>query len=827
MKNYFILVLSLFIACSISSQNYFGNQKIIAESEVTGIQSIDVADLDGDNDLDVVSISSNDQKLVWFENTDGYGTFSSSVLISDSIQSGRRVKAADVDGDGDVDLLVAKTSLDAGIYWYENVNGSGTFSNPRLVCYGGYANQIVTTDINFNTNVDVLNTSGSVVWVEYIGGTGNTFYFMDEISMFFSSPMFLRFADFDNDNDPDILTNIPSWQGGTSIATLEYDTLGPNTMNLSPYEDPVAVTGSQNYFRDAWPADVNGDGNIDIVYSNQGDSELGWLENTNGQLSFPTKHVISDSTNDVYKIYPADFDGDGDIDLAYNTNPNGEVAWYENINGYGTFEFGSIISNNDLGAIDLIVADIDGDNDPDLVSNASNHNRISWYKNDGTGSFSLQQNLCESDFAGIECIYASDIDGDGLNDVLVASSKDNKIGWYKNTQTGNGFGSYHLITDSASSAKAVSATDIDGDGDNDVIIAASGDQKIAWFENLDGQGSFGTEQVVSNFVNEAHEVTACDMDGDEDQDLVVASEWQFLGWFENLDGQGTFGNRFEITHNISSVENILTGDIDGDGDVDILPVQGATIPYWYENADALGNSFVKKDIDNNLYDVLDLDLVDFDLDGDLDIIGIVYNSQFPNYDKIFYYENTGNGNYASRVELTDQTGWSWPLRAIDYDVDGDMDIVFGSMDNYGIFWIKNLGQNNFSNPKPVHGELRIPWEIIVTDLTGDDVNDILAMGIGNDKIIWNENLNNVGISKARKNNIEVFPNPATDIVHVESSIPVKNLRIIAIDGTQILKMENIDQKRHQLSISKLPVGVYFLIIEDAGNTHVRKVVKQE
>ena len=812
---------------SISSQNYFGNQKIIAESELTGIQSIDVVDLDGDNDLDVVSISSNDQKLVWFENTDGYGTFSSSVLIADSIQGGRRVKGEDVDGDGDMDLLIAKSGGNAGIYWYENVNGTGTFSNPRLVCYGGYANQIVTADINFNANVDVLNTSGSVVWVEYIGGTGNTFYFMDEISMFFSSPMFLRFADFDNDNDPDILSNIPSMMGGSSIATLEYDTLGTTVMNMSPYEDPVGVTGSQNYFRDGWPADMDGDGDIDIVYSNMGDSELGWLENDNAQLSFPTKHIISDSTNDVFKIYPGDFDCDGDIDLAYNTNQNGEVAWYENIDGYGTFAFSSTISNNDLGAIDLIAADIDGDNDLDLVSNASNQNRISWYINDGTGGFSLQQNLCESDFAGIECIYASDINGDGLNDVLVASSKDNKIGWYKNTQTGNGFGVYRLITNSASSAKAVTATDIDRDGDNDVIIAASGDQKIAWFENLDGQGNFGPENVVSNVVNEAHEVTACDMDGDEDQDLVVASEWQFLGWFENLDGQGTFGNRFEITHNISFVENILIGDIDGDWDKDVLPVQGSTGPYWFDNADAQGNSFVKKDIDNNLYDVQDLDLIDFDLDGDLDVIAIVYNSQFPNYDKIFFYENTGNGNFASRVELSDQPGWSWALRAIDYDIDGDMDIVFGSMDNYGIFWIKNLGQNNFSNPIPVHGELRIPWEIIITDLTGDDVNDILAMGIGNDKIIWNENLNNVGISEISKNNVEVYPNPSTDKIFVESSMPLKSLRLIAIDGTELLEINDITNNPYQLNISELTSGVYFLILDDTKKTYVRKVLKPE
>ena len=61
---------------------------------------------------------------------------------------------------------------------------------------------------------------------------------------------------------------------------------------------------------------------------------------------------------------------------------------------------------------------------------------------------------------------------------------------------GQDFGSQQVITLSADYAYSVYATDLDGDGDADVLSASSEDDKIAWYENLGG-GSFGSEQVIT------------------------------------------------------------------------------------------------------------------------------------------------------------------------------------------------------------------------------------------------------------------------------------------------------------------------------------------
>ena len=80
-------------------------------------------------------------------------------------------------------------------------------------------------------------------------------------------------------------------------------------------------------------------------------------------------------------------------------------------------------------------------------------------------------------------IYATDIDGDGDMDVLSAFPNVNKVVWYTNDGSGN-FSEQRIITTEVDGVKSVYATDIDGDGDMDVLSASRFDNKIAWYENL-------------------------------------------------------------------------------------------------------------------------------------------------------------------------------------------------------------------------------------------------------------------------------------------------------------------------------------------------------
>ncbi len=81
-------------------------------------------------------------------------------------------------------------------------------------------------------------------------------------------------------------------------------------------------------------------------------------------------------------------------------------------------------------------------------------------------------------------VFAADVDGDGDLDALSASSFDDKIAWYENLAGDGSSWSTHVISTSADGAWSVFAADVDGDGDLDALSASTNDDKVAWYENL-------------------------------------------------------------------------------------------------------------------------------------------------------------------------------------------------------------------------------------------------------------------------------------------------------------------------------------------------------
>ena len=92
-------------------------------------------DLDGDDDIDVLSACQGDDTIMWYENADGVGGSWTRHTIAISVHDAMSVFAVDVDGDGDIDVLLASLG-DDNIAWYENMDGIGLRWSAHMINNG-------------------------------------------------------------------------------------------------------------------------------------------------------------------------------------------------------------------------------------------------------------------------------------------------------------------------------------------------------------------------------------------------------------------------------------------------------------------------------------------------------------------------------------------------------------------------------------------------------------------------------------------------------------------------------------------------------------------
>ncbi|MDC8000387.1 T9SS type A sorting domain-containing protein [Aequorivita todarodis] len=332
-------------------------------------------------------------------------------------------------------------------------------------------------------------------------------------------------------------------------------------------------------------ADVDGDTKIDILSANKFGGNLSWYKNLDGLGNFGPQHIIA-LLDDTIHVSAADLDGDGDVDVLAVSYFNDLVVWYENLDGQGNFSNQKIISTQVDGAFSVIAADIDGDGDLDVLSGSDNSG-IAWYENlDGQGNFSASRIIYNT--SGSRSIEAVDMDGDGDMDVLSNSSSNSEwIFWIENMNGLGNFVSKHVIDNIGLYFNVIYAADVDNDDDMDVFSVSIGDNEVVWYENLDGMGNFGQINTITHTLEDAWTVFASDLDNDGDIDVLSTSVEPFGGeivWFENLDGMGSFGSKNVISSEHQFPRSVIAADIDNDGDMDVIASsQNDDKIAWYEN----------------------------------------------------------------------------------------------------------------------------------------------------------------------------------------------------------------------------------------------------
>lgn len=275
--------------------------------------------------------------------------------------------------------------------------------------------------------------------------------------------------------------------------------------------------------------------------------------------------------------------------------------------------------------------------------------------------------------------------------------------------------------------------DIDGDGDLDLIFSQDFQRQPALFEN-DGSGFF-TDITASNLpimTLSSSRAQFGDLDNDGDLDIYINSGGtsRFTAGQNRVytnDGTGVFTDQTALFHplvNFNEPMDVTLGDIDGDFDIDVrLAGTGNNNSRLLRN-DGTGVLSIIGGVPNDS-SCYSYDFGDIDGDGDMDMIGV--NAGTGNTDLLL--ENDGTGVFAN---ISSQLSPNPSLddndsKFLDYDYDGDLDLIIGRLGTGGERLYNNDGNGNFTLTSNIFQVLSdSTLDIVVADFTGDGRLDVVT-----------------------------------------------------------------------------------------------------
>lgn len=316
-----------------------------------GPWSIFAADLDEDGDIDLMTANSHsDNVSVLLNNGDATFVSPSNYPVGEEPWS---VFAADLDGDGYSDLITANM-YDSDVSVLLN-NGNGTFASPSFYPVGDSPSWVFAADLDGDGDLDLVtaNVYGDNVSVLLNNGDGTfatqSTYPVGDGTM----PASVFAADLDGDGDLDLATGN---YGSYDVAVLLNNgngTFGSST--LYPVgELPLSV----------FAADLDADGDLDLAASNCYSTSISVLFN-NGDGTFGPQIVYTVGTC-PWAVFPADIDGDEDLDLTASHEFSSDV-WVLLNDGNGVFDPDSVYPVGDA-PYSIFAADLNDDGDLDLAT---------------------------------------------------------------------------------------------------------------------------------------------------------------------------------------------------------------------------------------------------------------------------------------------------------------------------------------------------------------------------------------------------------------------------------------------------------------------------
>ena len=345
---------------------------------ITLPESMIRVDLDQDGDMDIVSVSSNEE-IIWLDRkTDS--TYEQKIIIN-TLDNPIQIAVDDIDEDGYSDIITASIGdADFSIWYNDGQQNFTEFFLTSTTAQLSNPSYFAICDLDNDNDKDFVIVASSTSTTNPKG----IFWIRNEGSGLFSSPIVIKnnlnlmgeliVHDFDNDGNTDII-----------VADHEYGTSGlhviKNNNNATSFTFMLPVPFRAVSIR---KGDIDGDSLMDFVTRNDETNDIVWFKN-NGNLTFTPHTIVMNENRDV-RFELCDDGNDGHTDIFF----------YESFYGYTNYsDFNAGILKNDgnevftqtnffentYNILSAIPMDTDNDNDIDVFMGIDIFDKISFYKN--------------------------------------------------------------------------------------------------------------------------------------------------------------------------------------------------------------------------------------------------------------------------------------------------------------------------------------------------------------------------------------------------------------------------------------------------------------
>lgn len=644
----------------------FGVPEVVAAGDFDG---------DGDDDLAAVLATGDARALAVLSYSAG-GVWATT-SVAPSVAAADDLIASDLDGDGDLDLVM--NSSGPGVYAY--FNDGMTFTESLVVSVG--AAEVADSDLDADGIEDILFLDEALgEWRLAVGAGAGAFAppvsFLPPALRTWTN---LRAADLDGDGDDDLMLSAPSSVTGGLGRLTWIESLG--ALQFAPARDVPLVEPVD--FEDLVLHDFNGDGLADPAFSRtlQPLGEPNPVLRLNlGAFQFaPSVPLFSGYPMTLREAETAvrffDATGDGALDAVPLGYSGAEPALFPGgVVGAGRWFPEYVPLLLEVGAVtQKVLLDQDGDGDLDVVALLDGLDQIAWFQNLGGMCFDREGVLLEG-AAESDLLAAGDFDGDSRDDLLMLSSDGLQATLRSGQPVAGGAGTFSgpvtVASWSAGELTDAEAADLGADGDLDVVAViqdASGSRLVTWAN--DGMGAVLVETTVAVLPG-ANELAVGDINGDGFPDAAVVSPLGsslFLG-----DAAGSFAPAITVGAAGDAARSPFFMDADADGDLDFLALTAQNSLRWVESDFPTGAIPFRPFAPLLFPGYRTVQAGDANGDGLEDLIGAFPSGGSPPHIGVYLLDP--NGTYSSRIGVPGNTAIVADPEWADFDGDGDPDLIY-------------------------------------------------------------------------------------------------------------------------------------------------------